>query len=73
MKGALEKISDLEKNFEQKLGNLQDELLLTKRKTNSYQRKISSKCVALSKTHKNFEDVIKIKTEKQANDNDNEM
>ena len=37
MKGALEKISELEKqlhDFEQKHGDLQEELLVTKRKTN---------------------------------------
>ena len=50
MKSALEKIFELEKqlnDFEQKHGDLQEELLLTKRKTNSYQKKISSKCAAL--------------------------
>ena len=43
MKGVLEKLSDLEKqlqDFEQKHGNLQEELLLTKRKTNLYQKKV---------------------------------
>ena len=41
MKGVLEKISDLEKQpheFEQKRSDLQEELLLTKRKTNTDQK-----------------------------------
>ena len=41
MKGVLEKISDLEKQsheFEQKRSDLQDELLLTKRKINTDQK-----------------------------------
>ena len=41
MKGVLEKISDLEKQadeFKQKHSDLQEELLLTKRKTNSDQK-----------------------------------
>ena len=74
MKGALEKISELEKqlhDFEQKHGDLQEELLLTKRKTNTYQKKFSSKCAALSKAHRKFGDVVENKTEeKQANDNE---
>ena len=70
IKSALEKISDLEKqlhHFEQKHGDLQEELLFTKRTKSTYQKKFSNKCAALSKAHKKFEDV---KTEKQVNDND---
>ena len=65
MKGAFEKISDLEKqllDFEQKHGDLQGELLLIKRKTYSYQKMFSGKCAALSKAHRKFGGVI--------NDND---
>ena len=69
IKSALEKISDLEKqlhHFEQKHGDLQEELLFTKRTKSTYQKKFSNKCAALSKAHKKFEDV---KIEKQVNDN----
>lgn len=48
----------------------QEELLLTNRKTKSYQKLFSSKFTALSKAHRNLGDVIKNKTEKQARDND---
>ena len=45
-------------------------MLLTNRKANSYQKKFSSKCAALSKAHKKFENAIENKTEKQADDKD---
>ena len=51
MKGALQKIFNLEKqlqDFEQKHGDLQEELLPTRGKTNSYQKKFLSKCAAIS-------------------------
>ena len=47
-----------------------EELLLTNRKANSYQTKFSSKCAALNKAHKTFENAIENKTEKQADDKD---
>ena len=68
IKSALEKISDLEKqlhHFEQKHGDLQEELLFTKTTKSTYQKTFSNKCPVLSKAHKKFEDV---KIEKQVND-----
>ena len=42
---------------------------LPKEIKHSYQKKFSSKCATLSKAHRKFGDIIKNKTEKQANDN----